>query len=55
MSKEMKRSLFVGVLFVLGVVFFQVWHIRLFCSFAAGVNFETFMVAWRIKNNESPL
>ncbi len=55
MSKEMKRSLFVLILFLLGILFFEVLYIRLFCAFAAGVNFEAFMVAWRIKNNEPPL
>lgn len=55
MNSEMKRSLLLVGLFLLGVFFFEVWHIRLFCAFSAGVNFEAFMVAWRVKNNESPL
>lgn len=55
MSKEMMNSLSLVVFYIIGVFFFEVWYIRLFCAFATGVNYEAFMVAWRIKRNEPAL
>lgn len=54
MNKEMKRSIFVMLLFCVAIFLLTPLWLKILCAFCAGVNFESFMVAWRIKKGENP-